>query len=270
MGDFLLDCLNCLWKLLVLTLGVPVVCGLAVRLCAWLFSGLCVFRSGRVFDVTSMIGTPVHELGHAVMCPLFGHRIQKICLWSPRHTDGVYGYVEHTYNKRNLWARLGSLFIGMGPLFSGLGVTVLVLFLCFPDAWREYLAVTRDLMPEGTPTREIVIGVFTLLRSLPSAIAQNWIPAVIGLLIVLPVSLHITLSVQDIRASLGAFPIWVLLAAVASVVLTLCNVSGQVVSFLQLWNLRLLALFALVIAFAAVWVLLALLIRVIRIIVGWF
>ena len=45
----------------------------------------------------------------------------------------TYGYVEHSYNPRNLWARLGNLFIGIGPIFSGLGVVVLLLWLCFPN-----------------------------------------------------------------------------------------------------------------------------------------
>ena len=57
--------------ILLLTLGTIVLCGLAVRLCAAAFARLMGSPSGAVFDITAVIGTPVHELGHAMMCPIF-------------------------------------------------------------------------------------------------------------------------------------------------------------------------------------------------------
>ena len=67
-------------QMAVLSLGVIVLCGFAVRLCAKLFSALIGSASDSIFDITAIIGTPIHELGHAIMCPLFGHKIQKIKL----------------------------------------------------------------------------------------------------------------------------------------------------------------------------------------------
>ena len=96
------------------TLGVFILCGLLVHLIFRLFSRLIGSGSRGWFYVTSIIGTPVHEMGHAVMCKLFFHRITAMRLWNPKPTNGVYGYVEHSYSRRNLWAKLGNLFIGMG------------------------------------------------------------------------------------------------------------------------------------------------------------
>lgn len=257
-------------KLIVLTLGTLIACGFAVRLCSKLFAYLSGSGSGTVFDVTAVIGTPIHELGHAVMCPLFGHRIGRVKLWSPRAENGVYGYVEHSYDRRNLWARLGNLFIGFGPIFSGLGVVVLMLWLCFPTQWSEYLASSRTLL-SGTPTAgQIVEEVFSLLLAIPRAIAADWVRSLLGLLVILPVSLHITLSWADVKGALSAFPIYLVLFFVAALVTYFAKVSTTVVSWLSLLNLRVLSLFGVVIAFACVWVAVALLVRLVRIVIRWF
>ena len=105
MNEVLLEVLGYLGSLLLHTLGIIAVCGLAVNGCSRVFARLLGLDSGLLFDVTAVLGTPVHELGHAVMCPLFGHRIRAMKLWNPRKAAGLYGYVEHTYNPKNLWAR---------------------------------------------------------------------------------------------------------------------------------------------------------------------
>ncbi|MBE6602662.1 MAG: hypothetical protein E7637_09220 [Ruminococcaceae bacterium] len=251
-------------KLLFLTLGVFVLCGFAVRLCARLFSHLTGYGSGRVFDVTSVIGTPIHELGHALMCPLFAHKITKIQLWSPRAKNGVYGFVEHTYNPKNPWARLGNLFIGLGPIFSGLGVVVLSLWLCFSAQWSTYLGTSRALVEAGAAPSALLKEAFALLSSLPSAYSATPIRATLGILIILAVSLHISLSASDVKGSLGAFPVYLLMLLVFAGATFFAKVDSATVAALKLWNLRLLSLFCVVIAFAAVWVLIALTVKLIR------
>lgn len=259
-----------LGRLILLTLGIPVACGLLVGLFSRLFSVLLGGRSGQVFDVTSIIGTPVHELGHAVMCPIFGHRIRRIKLWTPKPDDGVYGFVEHTYNRRNLWARLGNLFIALGPIFSGLGVTVLMLLLCFPDQWSAYLSATHALSAAVATPREIAVGVFSLFASIPRAFASDWLRATLGMLVILPVSLHITLSWQDIRSGASAVPLYLVLLTVFGSITWGLGVSGNVTAALYLVNLRLLSLFCLVAAFSLLWVLIALLVRAVRAVASWF
>lgn len=257
-------------KLLLLTLGTVAVCGFAVRLCAMLFSKLLGHGGGTVFDITSVIGTPVHELGHAAMCLLFCHRITDICLWSPTAKNGVYGYVEHSYNRKNAWARLGSLFIGVGPIFSGLGVTVLALWLCFPNQWENYLTVTRTLSADGTTAKDLADGIFSLFRSLPAVFGSDWLRATLGLIVILPVSLHISLSWADVKGSASAMPFYLAITALFALVTLLLRLDGTITSWLWLLNLRVLSLFCLVIAFAAVWVAIGLLIRLVRLIISWF
>lgn len=68
---------------------------------------------------TAWLGTPVHELGHAAMCLLFGHRVTGIKLLQANRSDGTIGYVTHTYNPGSLYQNIGNLFIGLAPLISG-------------------------------------------------------------------------------------------------------------------------------------------------------
>ncbi|EJE4724617.1 hypothetical protein ASL83_003385 [Vibrio parahaemolyticus] len=65
------------------------------------------------------IGTPVHELGHAVAAIFFGHKILKIELFNPK-PNGQLGVVEHSYKTTSFYQNLGCFFIGIAPIFSGL------------------------------------------------------------------------------------------------------------------------------------------------------
>lgn len=269
-GTFL-DLLIYFLQLLVCTLGVFFACGLLVHLIARLFSRLLGRGSGFLFDVTSIVGTPVHELGHAAMCLLFGHKITRMRLWTLHPEDGVYGFVEHSYSKRNAWAKFGNLFIGMGPLFSGLGVTVLVLWLCFPALWGEYLGHSAEMAAAGSLSfGELVSGVFLLFRGTFEAFRTDWLRSLLGLLIILSVALHISLSPQDIRSSLGSLPLFLLILAVFTCATFWTPARDPIFSWLTVFNLRLISLFVLVIGFSLFWLALALLIRLVRLVISWF
>lgn len=257
-------------KLLALTLGVIFVCGFAVRFFSWSFSRLSGSGSGAFFDITSIIGTPVHELGHAIMCLLFGHKIVKMKLWSPSHPNGVYGFVEHSYNRKNPWARLGSLFIGVGPIFSGLSVIILVLWLCFPNQWNAYLTTSKAVFTADVTASHILSAVFSLFSNMFRGFGDNWWRSLIGLIVILPVSLHITLSWQDVKSASGALPLYLLLLLLFAIPTMLFGVSTSITAWLWLWNIRALSLFCLVIAFSAIWVLFALLVRAIRLVISSF
>ncbi|MBT3419386.1 MAG: hypothetical protein HN726_03880 [Candidatus Magasanikbacteria bacterium] len=76
---------------------------------------------------TAWLGTPIHELSHALMAKLFMHRVTSISLFKPNKRTGGLGHVDHTYHKWNLWARIGNFFIGAAPMIFG----SLVLYLLF-------------------------------------------------------------------------------------------------------------------------------------------
>jgi hypothetical protein len=83
--------------------------------------------------LTGWIGTPVHELGHAFFCLIFGHRITEIILFSPNSEDGTLGYIHHSYNSKSLYQRIGFFFIGAGPILFGSIVLYGLLYAFLPN-----------------------------------------------------------------------------------------------------------------------------------------
>jgi hypothetical protein len=65
------------------------------------------------------LGTAIHEAGHALMCFPFGHKITEIELFNPNPNTGTLGFVNHSYNPKNIWALIGNFFISIGPIILG-------------------------------------------------------------------------------------------------------------------------------------------------------
>nr|VVV05738.1 hypothetical protein AW0309160_03221 [Aliivibrio wodanis] len=101
--------------------------------------------------VTAFIGVPAHEISHAIACLIFGHKINEIKLLQFNGTPTL-GYVNHSYSKRNVYHRIGNLFIGLAPIYIGLILCVLFTQLLFSEIdftsfnrpiYNELLEVTR-------------------------------------------------------------------------------------------------------------------------------
>lgn len=252
-------------EVLGLTLGVMVVCGLVAWFARQIFMYLVGNSATAIFYASSVVGTPVHELGHALMCIPFAHRITDMKLLMPpsRHSRTL-GYVEHSHNRKNPWAVFGDLFISFGPIFSGVGVMILVLTLCFPLQWNAYLDTSRTLVESGVSMQESLSSVFSLLFSLFDGVKTNTVPAVIGILIILSVSQHITLSFADLRGCATALLMYTGIVAVFAGVTMLFGWQGGIVNALMKVNLPLLSIFCIAIAFSLVWIIIALLVYLLR------
>ena len=252
-------------QLLGLTLGVMVVCGLVAWIARKVFMYFVGNSATAVFYASSVVGTPVHELGHALMCIPFGHRItdMKLLMMPSRHSRTL-GYVEHSHNTKNPWAVFGNLFISFGPIFSGLGVMILVLTLCFPAQWNAYLENSRVLVESGASIQESLSGSFSLLFSLFDQFKADALRATVGILIILSVSQHITLSLADLRGCITALFMYTGIVAVFAGVTMLLGLQNGIVSGLMQVNLPLLSLFCVSIAFSLVWVAIALIVYLLR------
>ena len=251
-------------------IGVFIIFGLVVALFEKAFH-VFTGKTGRfLVIVTSVVGTPIHELGHALMCILFGHKITAMSLWQPNNKDGLLGYVEHTYNKRNPYQLLGNLFIGLGPIFSGLLVIFGVLSLCFPMTLNGYMTSSQLLLSEGNNLFHVFVE---SLKLIPSVLSEGsisiWLK-VLGIIIILSVCLHINLSPMDIKGSMRSIPIYLALCLIFSLVMWLLgeNFVSDVVFGLKIWSLSSSVLYMIVVASSLSLLVLAFVFFIIRKIFG--
>lgn len=112
------------------------------------------------------ISVPVHELGHAIFAILFGHKITRLVLFDPEARSGYGGLVSHTWNKDNIYHRIGNLFIGLGPIITGsLAVWLLSKYLLgFSFSQVEIF--------------DAEAGLFSQVQSIPSFIMNGFANAV--------------------------------------------------------------------------------------------
>lgn len=197
--------------------------GYLISLCNRLFYSL-TGNARAVCYATGMIGTPIHELAHASMCLLFMHRIERMSLFQIGN-DGTLGYVEHSYNKRNIYQRIGNYFIGVAPMVLGSVVLLLAMGLLAPDMRREFSEYIGDfalLQSTGVNSGWLAYA-FAMLRGTFAAMIGGignpetlWF---IFIILAFCIALHMNLSAQDIKGSLSALPL--LLVALAAVNLVL-------------------------------------------------
>ena len=154
---------------------------------------------------TAWIGTPVHEMGHALMCLIFGHKIMDMRLLTINRSDGTLGYVTHSYNQRSVYQTVGNFFIGIAPIISGIGALFLSLYYLLPNSFKVF----ADYLQAGVITKTLDLTFFQGLASASLVLIQSiftlsnvlnpnfWI----FLLIAIGVSSHMALSSADIKGA---------------------------------------------------------------------
>ena len=150
-----------------------------------------LFLGDNTFIYLTAPGVAVHELSHAAFCLIFRHEIVKIELFSPE-ANGTLGYVQHRYDPKNLYQRVGNFFIGTGPIWGGLA---LLYFL-------SYLLLPRETFSSGKSWSDSIIAILRLLFSL-----KSWTSVLfyVWLYAALTISSHITLSPPDIKGAQDGF-----------------------------------------------------------------
>ena len=83
---------------------------------------------------TGWLGTPIHELSHAILCKVFRHKILEMELFEPDVRSGRLGFVRHSWNTGNWFEEVGNFFIGLAPLVGGSMALGGLLWFFYPDA----------------------------------------------------------------------------------------------------------------------------------------
>ncbi|MFT8317825.1 MAG: hypothetical protein ABF651_06105 [Sporolactobacillus sp.] len=180
--------------------------------------------------LTAWIGTPVHELGHALMCLIFRHRIVKIKWFQMRDAAGTIGYVSHSYNLNSFYQRAGNLFIGLAPLISG-GLAIIgsafvllppesrtlfplffngghVLSFLNPQSWALWLQTLNEMVRELFAPENFAHPLYWLFLWIALCIAS-----------------HMSLSREDVRGAVSGIGAIFLLSFLASTLAALLDPS---------------------------------------------
>lgn len=178
------------------------------------------------------LGTPIHELGHALFCVIFMHRIAEIELFKPDPLTGTLGYVYHKWNRSNPWQVLGNLFIAIGPVILGCFVLFALFYFLIPNsslAWDSILTKVREINNSRSIWNYLEVinaSAFAMVRLIFTFTnLTGWRIWVFGYLSICVAS-NIRLSLPDIKGSLSGLGYLILLFLLVNL-LGLVNLIGK-------------------------------------------
>lgn len=79
------------------------------------------FQKSRVLVfITGIVGVPLHELGHYLMCKLVGFKVTEVKLFQMLTQDNpVLGYVNYEY-PMTISGSIRKVIVSIGPIFTGI------------------------------------------------------------------------------------------------------------------------------------------------------
>ncbi len=167
---------------------------------------------------TGWLGTPVHELSHALMCVVFRHQIIDMALFKPDRVNRRLGYVVHSYERGNWYQEIGNFFIGIAPLLGGTAALLLLLLLFYPDTGQQSLFQTNPDLPFWNRVAEALSGLFAGLFQAHNLLTiRLWL----FLYLVVCVGSHMGPSGDDYRGALIGGLLVVGLLVLASMLVSL-------------------------------------------------
>ena len=207
------------------TLGSIILFGFLIGLCNKLF-----YRNMGIFGkaccyITGFLGTPVHELSHALMCLIFGHRITEIKLFQINSDDGTLGYVNHSYNPKNFYHKIGNFFIGIAPITVISLLLYLLSLVLVPNMFELMFSRTAS----GTFS---ISGIFDSLGFALEVFFSYSRSITWWLFIIIStcLALHMTLSLADIKGALSGLSLTLCVFLIIDVALAIID-SGLLLSF---------------------------------------
>ncbi|MGH4050240.1 MAG: hypothetical protein ACREVX_02630 [Clostridium sp.] len=170
----------------------------------------------KAVSITAIIGVPIHEISHAAICILFGHKIKKIVLVQKRDENGVLGYVNHAYNPNSIYQQTGNFFIGIAPIFGGISVIIALMHIIIPQTYSQFINISMNNLLitkiNAVAIKGILNSYVDLIHIIFSADNFDNPYFILFLFLAICISSHISLSSADIKgASKGLFIIFIII-----------------------------------------------------------
>lgn len=182
-----------------------------------------LYRNSRsaysVLRLTGYIGIPIHEIAHASLGLLFGHKIREAKLYQ-NDESGQHGYVSFSYVPSNYYQRFGTLFIGLAPIIVGYLLVLLGMRFIEPDLYSNMMGIMNQ--GAGSSFFGLIlsdIGVFFQTIWLVISNIQITIPFTLFVIITICVSSHITLSNADLSYMVPGLIMFLIILAIANLII---------------------------------------------------
>ena len=188
-------------------------------ICGW--NWVLVRMNPYVWDIyryTGLVGTPLHELSHALTCLVFKMRIHKIALYAPNALTGTLGFVRFSYRPHSPLHAMGRLFQGVAPMITGSFLMIWLLDL--GDALGSPLNASLLSWIWGSAVATANNAGELFVSGWQGALLVTWLAVV---------ALHLIPSVSDIQISLAGLA--GVLFVVAVFLLALDFVQANAVAF---------------------------------------
>lgn len=165
---------------------------------------------------TAWVGTPIHEFGHLFQCFIWGHRVTRVKFLQLNNPNGVLGYVEHQYNPASMYQQIGNFFIGMGPIFSGIGALMLGMYVLVPESFLTFSVYIENHVAPNVQNSNHLMVIWSAILAITKSLFtfENFLNPLFWLFLLFAISIssHIALSRADINGSArGLFMIFFVL-----------------------------------------------------------
>lgn len=223
--------LSCIFSLGII--GTFIILGLLIGWIEGISSRTIQLRFGRkAVIVTGIIGTTIHEFSHYIMCKLFLHKVKSVKWFSiSPDKNRELGYVSHSYNKKNIYQRVGNFFIGVAPIVVGTLILVGFFYILLPKSFND---IYSSIHIKGTilDVNDFNIGSFIdalfyncilIVKNLFTVSNLLNIKFWSYLFIAVSISTHMSLSKADLKNSIDGVICIFLLSIITSMVVIILN-----------------------------------------------
>lgn len=182
------------------------------------------------YALFAFVGTTIHEISHYFMCLIFRYKINEVKLFRPikGKKDRILGYVNYSYNKNNLYQKIGNFFVGIAPMIGGsFVIAILFIFLMNP------LYINLNNLDEITLKNIIMVMYNT---------KYNIFNLIIFTFLTISISVHMSISSSDLKNAIYGV-IWLeFILLIISIILTFFNIN-LLIQFKQIFYIILVIFF---------------------------
>ncbi|MCB2343359.1 metalloprotease family protein [Clostridium estertheticum] len=172
----------------------------------------------KTVAITAIIGVPIHELSHAILCLVFRHKISKLVLLQRKDENGVLGYVNHAYNPNSIYQQTGNFFIGIAPIFGGISAIIALMYTIIPKTYNQFISISMvniNITKINSVSLNGILNSYIDLIKIIFSVTNFSNPYfILFLFLAICISSHISLSSADIKgASKGLIVIFFIVLA---------------------------------------------------------